>query len=170
MTKIIIKKLELSDESEFLAAMQNSISLHHPWVQPPTTTEGFHEYFKKYQEANRVCYLVWDDLGHLIGVFNVSEIVLGVFRSAYLGYFGVKAYEAKGYMSAALKLVLEQIFTSLGLHRIEANIQPNNIASLHLARANGFKKEGYSPRYLKVDGEWCDHERWAITYEDWSRL
>ncbi len=102
--------------------------------------------------------------------FNVREIVLCVFQSAYLGYFAVKAYEAKGYMSAALKLVLEQVFTSLGLHRIEANIQPNNIASLHLAQANGFKKEGYSPRYLKVDGEWCDHERWAMTYEDWSQL
>lgn len=70
-------------------------------------------------------------------------------------------------MNQALKLVLAKIFQELQLHRIEANIQPTNTSSIHLATHNGFRKEGFSPRYLKVNGIWCDHFRFALTYEDW---
>jgi ribosomal-protein-alanine N-acetyltransferase len=55
------------------------------------------------------------------------------------------------------------------LHRLEANIQPGNRASLRLVRRLGFKREGYSRRYLKIRGRWCDHERWAILAEEWRR-
>ena len=66
-----------------------------------------------------------------------------------------------------LKFVLKEVFTSLDLHRIEANIQPGNTSSIHLATRNGFLKEGFSPRYLKINGIWQDHFRFALTFEDW---
>jgi ribosomal-protein-alanine N-acetyltransferase len=69
-------------------------------------------------------------------------------------------------MTAAMILLLRHAFRSLKLHRLEANIQPGNTASVALVKRCGFRKEGFSPRYLKVGGRWRDHERWAITRED----
>jgi len=69
-------------------------------------------------------------------------------------------------MREGLALVLRHAFGALGLHRLEANIQPDNDASITLVKGAGFRLEGFSPRYLKVGGHWRDHERWAITVED----
>lgn len=65
-------------------------------------------------------------------------------------------------MSEGLRQVVRLAFTTLGLHRLEANIQPENVASLALVRACGFQQEGNCPRYLKIRGRWRDHERWTI--------
>jgi RimJ/RimL family protein N-acetyltransferase len=72
-------------------------------------------------------------------------------------------------MSSGLKLVLNEFFNEMKLHRLEANIQPENIRSINLVKNNGFRKEGYSPCYLKINNEWRDHERWAITLEDFNQ-
>ena len=76
-------------------------------------------------------------------------------------------YANQGYMREGIELVLREAFLNLRLHRIEANIQPGNHASIALARGAGFSREGFSPRYLKIGGRWRDHERWAILADDW---
>jgi ribosomal-protein-alanine N-acetyltransferase len=68
-------------------------------------------------------------------------------------------------MAEAIKLVIGYAFGPLGLHRVEANIQPGNDASIRLVKRSGFRYEGYSPDYLFIDGAWRGHERWAITRE-----
>jgi ribosomal-protein-alanine N-acetyltransferase len=104
----------------------------------------------------------------LAGVINITEIVRGFFQGAYLGCYGFVPYIGHGYMSEGLSLVLRRAFRGLRLHRLEANIQPQNKASLRLFSRAGFRKEGFSPRYLKIAGRWRDHERWALLAEEWS--
>ena len=70
-------------------------------------------------------------------------------------------------MMQGLGAVIEVCFQGLGLHRLEANIQPTNEPSLAIVRKLGFEREGYSPRYLMVDSDWRDHEGWAIRAETW---
>jgi ribosomal-protein-alanine N-acetyltransferase len=103
--------------------------------------------------------------GELAGYVALSNLVRGAFRSAYLGYYAFAGCERRGLMSAGLRVVLAHARGELGLHRLEANIQPGNVASLALIRRLGFRCEGYSPRYLKIGGRWRDHERWAILLE-----
>lgn len=169
MNMITIRELKYDDKEAFLAIMQRSQSLHHPWVKVPQTSEEFNEYFSRFQQSNQKSFLVCDQQGHIVGVFNISEIVRGLFQNAYLGFYGVADSTGKGYMSAGLKLILEKVFKEMVLHRLEANIQPENTRSINLVKKNGFRYEGYSPRYLKINHEWRGHEHWAMTLEDYIR-
>ena len=169
MNNLFICEPKIEDKGMFISAMQRSQSLHHPWVKAPTNPTEFDEYFQRYQQPNQKSFLVCNRCENIVGVFNVSEIVQGLFQNAYLGFYAVADFAGKGYMSAGLKLVLAKVFNELKLHRIEANIQPDNIRSIKLVKKNGFRYEGFSPRYLKIDNEWRGHERWAMTYEDFIR-
>jgi ribosomal-protein-alanine N-acetyltransferase len=97
----------------------------------------------------------------------ISEIVRGNFQSGYLGYYAFAPHNGRGYMTRGLKAVLAAAFRKHGFHRLEANIQPGNEASRRLVQRLGFRLEGFSPRYLKIAGRWRDHERWALTKEEW---
>lgn len=167
MNNLKIRKPTLQDAKQFLCAVEQSLDFHNPWLSPPNTETAFEDYIVKFQQSNHKAYLLIKDSIDIVGVFNISDIVRGCFQSAYLGYYCFKGHSNKGYMSLGLKLVLKEIFLNLKLHRIEANIQPNNLPSINLVKANKFCLEGYSKNYLQVNGIWKDHERWALTYEDW---
>src|SRR5262249_36899463 len=105
----------------------------------------------------------------IAGVINVSQIFHGNFRSAYLGYYAGAPFMGEGYMSEGLRLVLRHAFGTLGLHRLEANIQPKNRHSIRLVRRAGFRREGFSPRDLKILGGWRGHQRRASPAEAFRR-
>jgi ribosomal-protein-alanine N-acetyltransferase len=157
-----------ADEREFVAAMQASRALHRPWLYAPQTPEDFREYLVRALRPGSEFFLACrQEDKAIVGFLNLSEIVRGSFQSAYLGYGAVAAFARQGYMTDALRLLLEDAFGRLRLHRVEANIQPGNAASISLVERGGFRLEGLSPRYLKIAGRWRDHERWAILSEDW---
>lgn len=164
---ITLHEPSMHDEENFFAAMNKSEAFHSPFITAPKTPEEFATYLEKSKKESEKYFIASSNDNKIIGVFNISGIMQGVFKSAYLGYYASVDSAGKGLMSKSLKLVLREIFTTLDLHRIEANIQPTNTASIHLVTNNGFLKEGYSPRYLKINGTWQDHFRFALTREDW---
>lgn len=165
---VTLREPTLEDEKAFLALTQQSQAFHHPWVKAPLTHHEFVNYVEHHQQPNQRSFWVCSPDNDLIGVFNVSEIVFGCFQSAYLGFYVFESHTGKGWMSEGLKLLIKKAFTDLNLHRLEANIQPENAPSIRLVQRNGFRREGFSPKYLRIDGEWRDHERWALTIEDWK--
>jgi [ribosomal protein S5]-alanine N-acetyltransferase len=172
MPRVVVRTPTTDDRDEFIACMRASRSLHRPWItNMPETPERYATYVARAEDARAAPFIACrTEDGAIVGFLNISEIVRGPFKSAFLGYGGVAGHERRGYMTEALGLVLREAFTKLGLHRLEANIQPGNTASIALAKRCGFELEGFSPRYLKVGGRWRDHERWAIRAETWHAL
>jgi ribosomal-protein-alanine N-acetyltransferase len=165
--KVHLQAPTLRHELAFLDAVRRSKALHRPWVSAPNTSERYRAYLKRTRKPTHLSYLVRLDTGELAGVINVNEIVRGGFCSAYLGYYAFAPHQGQGNMQAGLELTLAEAFREQGLHRLEANIQPDNRPSIALVKRLGFRREGFSPKYLKIAGRWRDHERWAITVEDW---
>lgn len=168
-----IRPFTLADAGEFTTRARESGRLHRPWLFPPTAPDAYAAYAGALiDDPTRAGFLVCerhgpDDPadGAIAGFININNIVAGAFRCGALGY-GVFAHAAgRGLMSEGLGLVLDRAFGPLALHRIEANIQPGNEGSIALVRRAGFRREGYSPDFLRIDGAWRDHERWAITAE-----
>ncbi|MDR3501689.1 MAG: GNAT family protein [Legionella sp.] len=162
-----LRALRLEDEEQFIDVMKKSKEFYYPFITPITEHEQFHQYYLESRTESLKSYLALDDNETIVGVFTISEIVRGCFQSGYLGYGVNVDYAGAGLMSQALKMVLEKAFLELKLHRVEANVQPTNTPSIRFITQNGFRKEGFSPRYLKVNNQWCDHFRFALTYEDW---
>jgi [ribosomal protein S5]-alanine N-acetyltransferase len=135
----------------------------------PSRAREFLAAVERCQDGSYEGHLVIDEHEQLAGVINISEIVRGALQSGYLGYYAFAPHQGRGIMQLALRQVVSAAFGAYGLHRLEANIQPDNLASRTLVQKLGFQLEGYSPRYLKIRGRWRDHERWAITREMWPR-
>jgi ribosomal-protein-alanine N-acetyltransferase len=167
--RVYLRAPRTSDRDEFLRLVRASRELHRPWVYAPETAREFTAYLSRCSSTSERCFLICrrqDDA--LVGVYNVSQIARGFFENAFLGYYAFAPMAGEGLMAEGLELVMRHCFRRLKLHRLEANIQPDNERSKLLVRQAGFRYEGYSPRYLKIGGRWRDHERWAITREDWA--
>ncbi|WP_239117149.1 GNAT family N-acetyltransferase [Planotetraspora phitsanulokensis] len=164
-SRVTLRPMTAHDEEEFIELVRASAELHHPWMSLPATPEEFQTYLGRYDdpltaEGLLVCVR---DTGAIAGVVFVNSIIRGRFQSASLGYAAFAPSAGRGYMSEGLGLVLRHAFEDLRLHRLEAQIQPGNHASLKLVQRLGFRYEGCSPELLFIDGAWRDHERWVIT-------
>jgi [ribosomal protein S5]-alanine N-acetyltransferase len=155
--------------AEWIELVQSSTTYHRPWVHLRADAAGFDEYMHKIAVGRTIGFFVRraNDL-RLVAVINLNEPVMAAFHSAYLSYYADAACAGQGYVSEGLALVIDEAFQRLDFHRLEANIQPGNERSLGLVRRLGFRQEGFSPRYLQVDGVWRDHERWAILADEWK--
>lgn len=157
------------DEKEFIALNRMSARFHAGLVSPPKTAAQFADYLERMQSETVRGFLICDRADKtIVGAITLSQIFHGNFQSAYLGYFLGATFTGQGYMTESVRLMLRYAFRDLKLHRVEANVQPHNDASLAVLQRVGFVKEGFSRRYLKIGGRWRDHERWTILVEDWQ--
>lgn len=106
--------------------------------------------------------------GMIAGQLSFNQIFRGPFQNTITGYWMGVAHARQGLMTEAMTLGLTHVFGAMGLHRVEANIMPENAASKALVMKLGFRFEGLAKRYLRIDGDWRDHEHWAITSEEWA--
>ncbi|MCO5411116.1 GNAT family N-acetyltransferase [Ralstonia mojiangensis] len=163
MSRIRVQPVIRADATDLINGNRASQHYHLPWVTSFTDQTGFDQWFARTLTGSHVGLIAREAVSEqIVGVINITEIVHGAFQSAYLGYYGMAGFSRKGLMTEALNAAVRYAFDGLGLHRLEANIQPENTASIALVSRVGFKKEGFSPRYLRINGKWCDHERWAL--------
>jgi [ribosomal protein S5]-alanine N-acetyltransferase len=104
--------------------------------------------------------------GRFCGQLTLGNVVRGAFCSAYAGYWVDGRLAGRGIIPTALALAVDHAFTAVGLHRIEVNIRPENVASRRVVEKLGFREEALHKRYLHIDGEWRDHVGYALTVED----
>lgn len=166
--KVFLRYVTLDDFEEMRILFEESRKFYKGLIDTPDTIEKFKAYVERNDHEANECFVICRKPdGVIVGAINLSQIFRKAFQNTYLGYsLGVK-YVGNGYMTEAVNLILRFAFRDLKLHRVEANVQPENAPSIAVLRRCGFTKEGFSPKYLKIAGKWRDHERFAIIKEDW---
>ncbi|RFS86706.1 N-acetyltransferase [Actinomadura spongiicola] len=159
----MVRHVRADDEARFLESAKASSGFHRPWVVLPATGREFAAYLARFDKVNAVGMVVCLRAGgDLVGMVNLNEIVRGSYWRGVLGYAVFQPYAGQGYMVEGVGLAVRYAFDRLELHRVEADIQPGNSASVRLVERLGFRKEGFSPAFIKIGGTWRDHERWAL--------
>lgn len=173
--RVVVRRVRPGDAEAYRAAVIRSVPRIRRWN--PADPDAFPGVLAA-QSPDHHTFLVLDAAtGELAGKVNLTSIVRGRFRSGALGYDAFDPYAGTGRMGEGLALVVAHALRAeadagIGLHRVEAVVQPDNVDSAGLLRRLGFRREGRSPRLLWVPhpGErdaWRDHDRYAITAEEW---
>jgi ribosomal-protein-alanine N-acetyltransferase len=167
--RVYIRPPQPEDDALYREAVLRSADHLSPWN--PVEPDGLPDLLRRQGPTLR-SYMIFDrtDDG-LVGRVNVANIVRARFSNASLGYDSYVPYAGTGRMTEGMRMVVERCFESapsgLGLHRLEINVQPDNHRSAAMAKRLGFRYEGHSPRMLFLNDAWRDHDRYALTAEEW---
>jgi ribosomal-protein-alanine N-acetyltransferase len=164
---IRIGLLGADDAPELFEAIVRSRALHKPWITPVATEAEIRECLSQPPDV-RISYGIREDSGQLAGVVNINSVIHGAFQNGFLGYYAISPYEGHGFMRAGLIAVLDRAFGEHG--STESRRTSSLITSARFASYGvwAFRLEGHSPRYLRINGEWKDHDRYALTVEEWQ--
>lgn len=177
-----LRPLKGADGGEWAAARQRNVSWLRRWdaTQPPGSDDGAHTFRAMAREWNRqarqgrmlpfvITYggaAAGRSKWPLVGQLTVSGITYGSARWANLGYWVDERYAGRGIVPTAVAMAADHCWFTLGLHRIEVAIRPENKASLRVVEKLGFRYEGDRPRFLHIDGDWRDHRIFALNAEE----
>lgn len=137
------------------------------WQRDELTRSAFRRRLRHYQREARedlgYAFLIFSDSDdQLLGGLTLSNVRRGVTQAAVLGYWLGKPYTGRGLMTEAVRSAVGFGFDTLHLHRLEAATMPNNMASIRVLEHNGFRREGFARRLLKINGVWEDHVLHAL--------
>ncbi|MEU9126296.1 GNAT family N-acetyltransferase [Streptomyces sp. NPDC048506] len=165
--RVAIRHVRRQDYDELTVLAQESAEMLRRWLGTrENTVEAFESYLARFEQpAHEGFVICLRSTGAIVGGVNINNIIRGTLQTGTLGYTSYVSTTGHGYMTEGLGLVVQFAFGQLDLHRLEANIQPDNAASLNLVKRLGFQHEGYSTAFQYINGAWRDHERWAITAE-----
>lgn len=167
--RVHIRPPEASHADAYAEAVLRSAQHIGRWN--PVDPDGFPELLRGQGPTLRTYLIIDNATGGIVGKCNVANIIRGRFCNATLGYDSYLPFAGTGRMSEGMRLVVgccfEPLPDGLGLHRLEINVQPENDRSIAMAKRLGFHHEGFSPRMLFLNDTWRDHERFALTAEEW---
>lgn len=170
---LVLRPLVVADGPTFQSVRRANAAWLEPWdatsPDPEAPARSFEELVEQYDSeavSGRSVPLVIEVDGRLVGQVNAGTIVLGSFRSCTIGYWVSRVVAGQLVTPTALAVLGDHLVRTVGLHRIEVNIRPENVASLAVVRKLGFRPEGRRQRYLHIAGAWRDHLSYALTTED----
>ncbi|NNN32848.1 GNAT family N-acetyltransferase [Streptomyces sp. S3(2020)] len=170
---VILRPAAQGDADALCAAYVDNREHLEPWEprRPEDffTVEGqrirLEEKLRQFAEGRLVPWHFESD-GRIVGAITLSGVILGSFRSAYLGYWIAADRQGRGLATAAVERVCRMARERVGLHRIEATTVVDNGGSQRVLEKCGFEPIGLAPRYLHIDGEWRDHRMFQKVLHD----
>ena len=171
--EVLLRPLTVADGPAFQSVRRANAAWLEEWdatsPDPDAAGRTFEELVEQYDRdarAGRALPFAVEVEGRFVGQLSVGSVVLGSFRSCYVGYWVSRSVAGQMVIPTALAVAGDYVLGTLGLHRIEVNIRPENTASLAVVRKLGFRREGLRPHYLHIAGAWRDHLSFALTTED----
>jgi [ribosomal protein S5]-alanine N-acetyltransferase len=157
-------------------ALERELIANRPWLRPweatspganlAWDTKGSIRGLLQQARAGSGLPFVIECDGQFAGQLNVSQITYGSLASATLGYWVAERFAGRGLTPTAVALATDHLFFSVGLHRMEICIRPENAPSLRVVEKLGFRYEGLRRRFIHIDGDWRDHFCFALTVEE----
>ena len=173
---VILRALHRKDRREWEALRAENLEWLRPWEatspEPVVARLPFRQLVRQFDREGaegRLQPFAIETEGRLVGQMHLFGIAWGSLRSACAGYWVAESVAGQGIMPLALAAACDHAFLGLGLHRVEVNIRPENVASLRVVEKLGFRDEGLRLSYLHIAGEWRDHRSFALTSEDLGR-
>jgi ribosomal-protein-alanine N-acetyltransferase len=176
-SKVFLRLLDIGDAESFLQYLIRNMEFHTPFVPlresdfyTLSTAKRYVSQRERLEADQQYVFGVFERSGRLCGKIALNNIVRGAFQNAYIGYDIDHTVINQGYMTQALRMLVPFAFSALGLHRLQAAIMPRNDASRRVVEKAGFIREGYSEKYLKINGVWEDHDIFALTTDRYELL
>jgi len=157
-------------------SMERLILSNREWLRPweATNPEGPNSFdirgqirmLLRQMDDNACLPFVIEENGIIVGQLNVANILFGSVSSCVIGYWVVPEVAGRQITPTAVALVSDYLFNTVGIHRIEIDIRPENVSSLRVVEKLGFRYEGLKERFIHINGAWRDHYVFALTREE----